>query len=195
MTVSRGFVWTRFIVNEEWRNARYADSLGNPTIGVGHLLHVDDDTTQYWTDSRVAWHLRQDIELAVRNACRAAHDNGLDFLAAALQRNWDHDEIGPTDLALIDMAFTLGAGGLARFHGMWGALKRDNRIRAGDEVLFVDPDAFPAKAVSTPYAMQTGHRARDNAYMIRTRTFPDWGAVPAELASPGRRAPARWNSP
>lgn len=165
---------------EEWRNKRYIDPRGFPTIGVGHLLHADDDTTQYWSNAQVQHHLEQDIQLAVRGAALAGRDNGLDHLPEIIERRWRQDEIDPVCWALIDMAFGLGRRGLAAFGGLWKALKRtemvltDGSDRAGDEVLYVSPDADPR--VETPYLRQVKGRARDNAQMIRTGRFVDFRA-------------------
>ena len=161
----------RLVVREDWRNARYNDPDGNPTIGVGHLLHPDDET-QYWTDAQVEHHLRRDTELAVRGACSVLNTYGQTARAQWVQQSWDDGKVEPRAFALIDLAFNMGPVRLRGFSGMFRAIGRGDWIRAGDELLFINPDATVRK--QTPYAAKTGIRAADNAYMLRTGQFPMW---------------------
>jgi len=139
------------IANEGWRNSPYFDSLGNRTIGVGHLITGDEpfNANQILTNDQVAALYEQDYIRAKEEAILAAAAHGVDF-----------DSLSDTRQAvLIDMSFNMGAqggGGLAGFHNMWSEIAKDNWNGAANEIL------------DSQYGSQLKERSRRNAEAMRT---------------------------
>lgn len=94
---------SQVIRHEGSRNTLYYDTVGNPSIGVGHNLRTPISTLA------VNQILQDDLELAMRELeARFSWVRGLDDVRYFL---------------LVEMAFNLGIGGLAGFEGMLGAIQ------------------------------------------------------------------------
>lgn len=182
MEITRGY--------EGCRLRSYRDSLGNRTIGYGHL-QVSGDNRQEITQERAAAMFGEDYAAAVRHVVcwllepvnpgtgsasdwDAAHARARAASSEA-KRQWEAGSIDPRHAALFDGGFNLG-GRLGRFKGLRAAWHARDFILAGDELVFVNPAATPPLK-PTPYAEQVGRRARDNAYRIRTNREPVAGRM------------------
>lgn len=126
--------------DEGRRNVAYADSLGKPTIGIGHYdpLLVVGVTT--WSDAQIDAQFAADVA-AARAVCAHIADPWFASLNDARQG------------ALIDMAFQLGYK-LTQFKGMLAAL-RDGRWH----------DAW-AEALDSAWARETPARANRMAQQL-----------------------------
>jgi GH24 family phage-related lysozyme (muramidase) len=145
------------IGNEGWHAAAYSDSLGIPTVGVGFNLRRGDARAkigalgldyekvlrceQALSSEQIETLLAQDIRTAASAA--AALVPGWPALGSARRR------------ALTDMAFNLGAAGLARFSRFLAAVNDGNWEIAEAEI------------TSSLYFRQVGSRAQRNAAAIR----------------------------
>jgi GH24 family phage-related lysozyme (muramidase) len=145
------------IKNEGWHQAVYYDSLGIPTVGVGFNLRRADapekiraldldyekllKREQMLSDAQIEMLFAQDLHTAA--AAAEALIPGWVALAAGRKK------------ALTDMAFNLGAGGLAKFSRFLTAVNRENWQAAEAEIM------------NSLYARQVGPRARRNAVAIR----------------------------
>jgi lysozyme len=126
--------------DEGVRNRAYVDSLGNMTIGVGHLMPKGSDPNTEWTDEEVLSQLNIDIAAA----------------CDMLDRNvgWWRKLDDVLSDALANMAFNLDSR-LLGFHHMLGALDAHDWVMASEE------------ALDSAWASQTGARAQRIAYMFR----------------------------
>ena len=122
----------RLIRHEGWRSCHYTDTLGNETIGVGHLLRRPVPGDLCWKDSKVLSVLHHDIERAEDNA---RHDLNADGVWAGLRR-------GPREV-LIEMSYQLGGRGLLHFRRMLAHVRSGDLDGAADEML----DSLWAKQV------------------------------------------------
>lgn len=125
--------------DEGWRAHAYPDSLGFLTIGYGFLI-----------DERKGGGLPKPVaEYWLRYAVNERLDE--------LRRRWPAFERQPRDvqLALANMAYQLGPGGVLGFKRMIAALERGDRAAAAVE------------AVDSTWATQTPARARRIAALIR----------------------------
>jgi len=148
----------RYIMKNEGRRAEvYFDSLGIPTIGVGFnllrsdarekigALDLDHDRLlgreQVLSDEQIEALFAADVCTAMR-------------AAASLVPGWSALAVA-RKTALTDMAFNLGAAGLAKFSRLIAAVNREQW------------DVAAAEIVNSRYARQVGPRARRNALAIR----------------------------
>lgn len=92
----------------------YRDSLGNLTVGYGHLLRVGSIIPQSVADAL--------FEFDYDRACKDYDTLNLDL------------DIGRKGV-IIDMVFNLGLGGVQRFSKMIGHLKAKNWIQAAYELM------------------------------------------------------------
>lgn len=145
------------IANEGWHQSAYLDTAGIPTIGVGfNLLRSDarakvealgldyDDVLNRrctLSDAHIESLLQQDVEKAIA-------------AAMALVPGWEALSL-PRKKVLADMAFNLGAGGLAKFTRFLAAVNR------------CDWQAAEAEIVNSRYYGQVGARGKRNAAAIR----------------------------
>ncbi len=131
----------RLIQEEGWRNATYADTLGNHTWGVGHL-DPHSPIGEMHTDDQINAQLDSDISAAT----------------GALERNipWgvtlDVVRLG----VLIDMAFNMGVGKLMGFSNMLAAIRRQDYAGAAAQML------------DSLWARQVGQRAVNLASIMST---------------------------
>lgn len=93
----------------------YNDSLGIPTIGVGHNLR--DKPISQQAANQI---LNDDLEEVVQ------HLRGYP---------WFSSQNDVRQAVLIDMAFNMGVAGLLKFEGMLAALESGNFGKAADEML------------------------------------------------------------
>ena len=112
----------RLIRHEGFEPCVYVDTLGNPTIGVGHLLARPAPGDLCWPDSKVRAVLYHDI---LRAEANARHDVGHGFDALPDGQR----------AVLIEMAFQLGGRGLAEFHHMLAAVREGDFARAAAEII------------------------------------------------------------
>ena len=121
----------------------YLDTLGNATIGIGHLATKHDDTTQSWTDNQVDMQFQADLQAAIMSI-QWPYFNGLDEVRQC---------------ALIDQCFNMGWGKLSQFHHMFQALQSQDWQGAHDE------------AVNSAWSRQVGLRSYEIADMLLTGTW------------------------
>ena len=126
--------------HEGFRSKPYRCPAGKLTIGYGRNLE-DKGITQ--EEARIL--LRNDVWDALKWAIIVAQENQVDF----------HVLPFTVRLALVDMAFNLGLGGLRSFKRMWEALSRKDWEKAAYE------------ALDSKWARQVGQRASEVAELIR----------------------------
>lgn len=134
----------RLMIDEGVRLKPYRDSVGNLTIGVGHLL-TTGELAQYQNG------------ITIKTA-RALLDQDLAFHRAALFR---HVPVARTlddvrQSVLVNMAFNLGIEKLQGFKQMLAALERRDYASAAHEML------------NSKWAKQVGKRAKRLADEMRT---------------------------
>jgi lysozyme len=118
----RESVWEKFIdhllLREGSRNTVYRDSLGKPTVGVGHLVKPSDnlEVGDTISNARVREFLEQDAGHALEAAIGQAGELGID----------DNDFI----IALGSVNFQLGAGWRGKFPQTWRHLQNGNYEQA-----------------------------------------------------------------
>ncbi len=135
-------------LHEGRRHRAYLDTLGNSTIGIGHLIRPDERhlLTATLTDAEVEELFQSDF--------LAAHSD--------LTRSfpWFSTMSDVRQAVLIDMRFNLGLKGLKGFHGMLSALVRHNYTEASKHML------------GSKWRRQVGNRARTLAAMMTTSRWP-----------------------
>lgn len=108
----------KLIVREGRKNAVYRDSLGFPTVGIGHKVTAADNLRvgQVITDAQIDAFFDQDIQIA---------------FAAAKQQAIELKKYTPEFLAaLISVNFQLGTGWKYKFENTYEDLKKDNAAQA-----------------------------------------------------------------
>ncbi len=107
------------IMNDEsLRTCQYKDSLGNATIGVGHLVKASDKLPNCITTHKA-------IELLVQDYKYAKED---------VERRYPWAE-GEVKLVLTNLTFQLGSAGLAKFEKTLDYLEKGDYERASGELL------------------------------------------------------------
>lgn len=129
--------------DEGLRLKAYKDTLGNWTVGYGHLLKEKPEAD--WTQAQADETFDNDFEEAETGAIRA-----VPFFTAL---------DGPRKGAMVNMAFNMGSAGLAGFHGMLAAMDSG------------DWDTAALHLMNSRYARQVGDRAKRLAYRIRTGSY------------------------
>ena len=133
----------RITRHEGIRRCVYKDQFGNPTIGVGHMLHDPVPANLCWDISKIAAVLALDIEHARGNAI---HDLG--------EEAWSRTPPTQQDV-LTEMAFQLGGIGLMHFRRMLAAVRAGDFNKASEELL------------DSRLARQTPKRAAELACLMR----------------------------
>lgn len=137
-----------FISEEGYRNKAYRDSEGYYTIGIGHLL---SKTRNYaglvWSDEQVIDQFEKDFHKAVKGVEELYPDF---YTYGSL-----------VQLALVDMCFQMGKGGLSKF-------TTTNRLIEDREW-----DSAADQALKSLWATQTPRRAKRTTDKIRTGTAHD----------------------
>ena len=137
---------SRLIRHEGIRSCAYPDTLGNPTIGVGHLLRKPVPDWFCWERDKIIAVLRHDTQRAEANA---RHDLGDDAVWSALSDS--HRNV------LIEMAFQLGGHGLSLFRQMLVAVRHGDMDEAARQI-----------RMSRLY-LQTPGRAEEMACLLENR--------------------------
>ena len=131
--------------HEGYRNKVYLDTLGNRTVGVGHLC-VED----FWEDDKeyeekfLMEILADDLQNAIKGARELKEEHSCT----------DIDEIAQE--ILVEMVFQLGKNGVSKFRNMWKALAEKNYIGASFEML------------DSKWAKQTPNRAKSMAELMKS---------------------------
>lgn len=120
--MNREKVKQQLIIDEGYRATVYRDSVGNLTVGIGHLVLPSDNLAygQYVSNDKIMDLFEHDLVHA-EIGCRA--------LVA------DFDKL-PDDVqgVLLNMCFNLGAQGLKEFHNFLIAISDRDFLRAADEM-------------------------------------------------------------
>ena len=116
-------LYERLVRHEGYERCVYVDTLGNPTIGVGHLLPEGTPHDTCWDDATIYRMLHHDIEFAESAAYRDLND----------PVSWAHLPRVPRE-TMIEMAFQLGGRGLGSFHHMLDAIRAGDWPRAAREI-------------------------------------------------------------
>lgn len=107
------------IMNDESvRTCQYKDSLGNATIGVGHLVKPSEELPRCITTHKAIELLQQDYRYA----------------KSSVEKRYPWAE-GEVKLVLINMSFQLGENRLANFKKTLKYLEEEDYPRAASEVL------------------------------------------------------------
>ena len=130
-------------VNEGCRLEAYRDSLGNWTIGVGHLGAHEGEV---WTQEQADAQLQTDLDSTA---------DGL-TTAAPWWVNLDVVRAG----VFLDMAFNLGVHKFSTWKHTLGYAYNGDYAECGDEI-----------EGSQPWASQVGNRAVRNANQMRTGVY------------------------
>jgi peptidoglycan hydrolase-like protein with peptidoglycan-binding domain len=139
----------------------YLDSRGFPTAGIGHLLtgghfHVGQKVSA----AQVTEWFRHDVASAIAGARRQ--------LGAAYERLDEARRI-----VVIDMVFNLGEAGFGSFHATIHAIKTGNFAQAASNML------------QSLWASQVGHRAVENASIMRSGHFAGGGGTQVSAGGGG----------
>lgn len=107
------------MLREGVRKTVYKDTLGHPTVGIGHLVRPEDnlEVGDVITQERIRFFYEQDVEEAL--------DAALDQ-AEYLGHNKDIDFI----VALVSVNFQLGVGWARKFRNTYASLKEGNYDKA-----------------------------------------------------------------
>ena len=134
-----------FKFEEGYRLNVYKDSLGNYTIGIGHLLGTNHaNVGLVWTDQQVMEQFQDDVDVADAEIRNIFHE--YDRFSSGLQ------------LGLLDMSFQLG-NRLTGFH---------NTIQLIHAGKFADA---ANSALQSAWARETPHRAQRTTQLIRTGSY------------------------
>lgn len=134
----------RRIIADEGREERYyKDSLGNLTIGVGHLVEEGkkepDEVIDFWFEKDYEW----------AKVCA----DGLFVDHSVVPAPW-------LEAIIINMTFNMGPGRVKKFRKMWEAIRDEDWDAAADEML------------DSRWATQVGPRATRLAKNMRTQSLP-----------------------
>jgi len=146
------------LVREGKRNVVYRDSLGKPTVGVGHLVLPGDNLKvgDTITDAQVQAFLDQDAQAAWAAANRQAAEAGVTD--------------GCFTVALASVNFQLGTGWTKKFPNTWALIKAGKYNEAATEL------SGSLWAKQTPVRVQDFQKAlRD----LAARKAAGGGAAPA----------------
>lgn len=136
-----------FINVEGYSETAYQDSLGNWTIGIGHLLSTNpkDNFDRYmWKRADILEQFFVDYNIALKDA-------------KSLYSNFD-DLTDNQQLALVDLAFNLGLTKLKKFHKTNKLINEGQFDKAADNLL------------TTLWAKQVKRRAKITTDLLRTST-------------------------
>ncbi|NUM25566.1 MAG: hypothetical protein HUU49_02970 [Candidatus Buchananbacteria bacterium] len=138
--------------NEGYNPCAYRDSLGNLTIGYGHLVTGADNINEgdCISSERANELFEDDYQDAI--------DDAVGFVGG--EANWNQLDADRRTV-LVDMAFNLGGGGLDSFVNLQAAVV--NGIETGDATYWVTAGA---EIVDSIYAGQVPNRARRNSEIM-----------------------------
>lgn len=130
-------------LDEGERLVAYKDSLGIPTIGVGHTKGVK--MGDVWTKEQSYQHLREDVEEALKDA-------------KAVCSSFD-ELTGPRKGVILNMSFNLGRQRLAGFKNTLRFINAGNYSQAARNMLL------------SQWATQVGRRANRLAYRMEHNEY------------------------
>ena len=133
----------------------YLDSQGIRTVGYGHQIRARGVLA-----TAVATITAEGAERLFESDLAHARDVAADWIDDAPGRLPVEGLNAPRFAALVDMAFNLGAGGLAKFVKLRAALVERDYERAAVEML------------DSEWAAQVGRRARVDAALMRDGAWP-----------------------
>ena len=138
--------------NEGYRSCVYNDSLGNPTVGYGHLVTSADNLSvgDCISDAQGQELFNNDYNQAAQEA--VAFVGGVN--------NWNQ-LTADRQTVLIDMAFNLGGTGLGSFTELQAAVL--DGVNSGSSSAW---EAASAEILDSVYANQVPNRARRNALIM-----------------------------
>lgn len=142
-------------LHEGRRASVYSDTVGVPTIGVGHNLaqsasaeEIELLRSRIVSDKQIDLWLTQDIATAEQELERVFGNEA-----------WFQQLSENRRVVLVDMCFNLGLTRLRSFKRMFAALEAGNFDRAADEML------------DSRWARQVGQRAQRLSEMMRSDSF------------------------
>lgn len=127
--------------HEGVRNKAYKDHLGNPTIGIGHLIKKGETFTEL-SNEEVEKLFDKDLNKAQKATARIMNKNKLNL--SETQQN-----------ALTDMVFQMGEKGVSKFKKTLSLLGQGKNEEAAKE------------ALNSKWAKQTPKRAREISNLLR----------------------------
>ena len=132
----------RIIQHEGKVNKCYLDHLGNATIGIGHLVTMDDqiDVNKEYDDEFIMQLFEKDFKTALEGATRLCQD-----------MNLPDEKFG----VFVEMAFQLGVNGVSKFKNALAHAKDHAWDKCADELL------------SSRWHQQTPNRAKALADVMR----------------------------
>lgn len=120
--------------HEGVRYTSYIDSLGHPTIGIGHAVtlseeecyrkgvYINDDEVIYLFEIDL-WHARESAILLIAESIGNKQNLKAECLLPIIVME-----------VIIEMVFQLGKNGVRKFKRMWAAIKLDNFFTAAKEM-------------------------------------------------------------
>jgi lysozyme len=142
--------------HEGKRASTYLDSMGIPTIGIGHNLRahpMPSDWTQPLSDDQISQLFQGDLS------------DVMSVLAANLPWVSDLDEV--RQAVIVDMCFNMGSAVLFQFHGFLGLVRVGNYGGAAQDML------------TTRWAREVPVRAHEDAKMMSSGLWPDDPSFPS----------------
>ena len=132
----------RIIQHEGKVNKCYLDHLGNATIGIGHLVTMDDqiDVNKEYDDEFIMQLFEKDFKTALEGATRLCQDMKL-----------PDEKFG----VFVEMCFQLGVNGVSKFKNALAHAKNHAWDKCADELL------------SSRWHQQTPNRAKALADVMR----------------------------
>jgi GH24 family phage-related lysozyme (muramidase) len=168
----------RISINEGYRNTKYLDSVGVPTIGVGYNLLRSDAREELasigadydavmagaeLSDEQVAKLFEYSLTPIVSDARSSLEPTHFDNMSDARR------------FVLCDLVFNLGLQGWLDFANTRGLIDKACHFKAvGDQDSAHDHFVAAAdELASSAYAAQVGNRAKRNAAMLRSSGWVD----------------------
>ena len=157
-----GETWDKFLDHlldrEGYRNTVYRDSLGKPTVGVGHLVKPGDNLQvgETISDEKVRELLESDASKAYKAAVEQANELGIN----------DSDFV----VALGSVNYQLGTGWRQKFPQTWEHMKDGNYDQAINNI------------EGSLWARQTPTRTNDFTAAIRNVAETDHSETPIQTA-------------
>jgi lysozyme len=113
----------QLVIDEGKRLVWYRDSLGKPTIGIGHLILASDNLPEGSTisEQRCGNLFQEDLDKAIAGA------TGLFPYLYSFPE--------PIQESIVNMVFNMGAKGLAKFRNFIAAINNSNYNEAADQLV------------------------------------------------------------
>ena len=137
----------RLIRHEGYRDCAYEDTLGNPTIGIGHLLRKPVSEDLCWSREQIDHAFHHDLDRAKTDA---DHAYGFGFGSLPPQ----------VRDVLTEMAFQLGGAGLSRFRKFLLLIRAGHYQDAADDLL------------TTRLAQQAPNRIKELSCLLGSASSP-----------------------